>query len=150
MRRVRQSFTAVAAPLRDPDPIDGFADAVDELVKLLKSSGIRSVLLGQPVLWSADATDEELASLWLPVKTLEGPVRPNPAWLAQEMAKYNAVQRSIAEQHDVPYVDLDARIPKNLDYYFDDCHFTDKGSHAVADEILDTVQKEVTAVSKEL
>ena len=31
---------------------------------------------------------------------------------------------------------MDDKIPKTLDYYFDDCHYTDLGSKAVADNIL--------------
>lgn len=34
------------------------------------------------------------------------------------------------------YINLDDKIPKTSEYFFDDCHFTDLGSITVADNIL--------------
>ncbi len=52
------------------------------------------------------------------------------------MNEYNAAQQSIASQFKMNYINLDDKISKTLDYYFDDCHFTDLGSLAVAENIL--------------
>jgi hypothetical protein len=41
-----------------------------------------------------------------------------------------------------------ARIPKTLEYFFDDCHFTDEGSHAVADVIAAVVQQQVDVLGE--
>ena len=62
------------------------------------------------------------------------------------MARYNEAQRNTAEVRGVPYVDLDARIPKTLDYYFDDCHYTDRGSRAVALAVLPALTETVKGV----
>ena len=57
------------------------------------------------------------------------------------MARFNAAQREIALRHGARFVDLDALVPKDLDHFFDDCHFTDRGSRRVADEIFPTLRE---------
>jgi hypothetical protein len=55
--------------------------------------------------------------------------------MVREMQRYNVAQREIATMHGAAYVDLDNVVPKSLEYYFDDCHFTDKGSALVAETV---------------
>jgi len=43
-------------------------------------------------------------------------------------------------------VDLNGRIPKSLQYFFDDCHFTDLGSARVAEELFPLVKERVDAL----
>ena len=52
------------------------------------------------------------------------------------MGRYNEVQKSIAFQFKMNYINLDGKIPKTSEYFFDDCHFTDLGSITVAENIL--------------
>jgi lysophospholipase L1-like esterase len=125
---------------RDPDPIREFSDASAALISLLRERSVEVVVLGQPVLWKPELSAEEEAALWFPVETPEGPVRPSGAWLAAEMARYNAMQRRHAEALGAAYLDLDRRIPKDLDHFFDDCHFTDRASELVAEQLLPVVR----------
>jgi hypothetical protein len=64
-------------------------------------------------------------------------VRASTAWLAREMARYNEVQARVAQRHGARYFDL--RIPQTLDMFFDDAHYTDRGSAAVADAVYPSV-----------
>jgi lysophospholipase L1-like esterase len=119
---------------RDPDPMDEFEDAVEALVHFVLGRSTPVLLLGQPVLWRNELSEEEQQSLWFTVATSDGPVRAAPAVLADEMDRYNQAQRAIAERSGAAYLDLGSLIPSSLDYFFDDCHFTDKGSRRVAAE----------------
>lgn len=129
-----------ASPQREPDPIDEFSAAMDRLVAYLTAARVSVIMLGQPTLWSSELSQAEKAALWFPVTTRTGWVRTDPGWLDAEMQRYNARQRDIARARHAAYVDLDGRIPKNLDYFFDDCHYTDAGSDKMASEILPAVQ----------
>jgi hypothetical protein len=102
----------------------------------LKKRNIQAIVLGQPVLWKESLEPDESNSLWFSINTINGHVRTSGAWLKEEMAKYNSVQELLAQQSGFLYLDLDARIPKTLTHYFDDYHFTDIGSKAVAINIL--------------
>ena len=136
LTRAYRALPAVAQPDRPVDPIREFGDAMEALLVELEARGIETVVLGQPVLWKPHMRAEERRRLWFGIRTPAGPVRPEPAWLAAEMARYNRLQRELAGRHGARYVDLPARIPADLGHFIDDCHFTDAGSRAVADAIL--------------
>lgn len=140
LRREHRERPAVEAPAREPDPLREFSDAVEALLAFLGERGVATVVLGQPVLWKPTLSRAEAAALWFPVNTPGGYVRSGGAWLAAEMERYNRVQRDHAARHGAAYLDLDARIPKDLDHYFDDCHFTDRGSRLVAEQVLPLVR----------
>ena len=121
---------------RNPDPIGEFHDYVKWILEFLRKREVQTIVLGQPVLWKEKYDPDEFNRLWFSVSTPNGAVRTSGKWMKEEMARYNAVQELLAEQAQFVYIDMDARIPKTLEYYFDDCHFTDIGSNAVATNIL--------------
>jgi lysophospholipase L1-like esterase len=141
LRETYRKTAEVSSFDRDPDPITEFGDALDAMASLVTERELPLVVLGQPVLWHEGLSDEEAAALWFRPATPTGPVRVAPGVLAGEMDRYNSLQQDIARRHGAWFVDLDARIPRTLEYFFDDCHFTDVGSHRVAEEILPTVER---------
>jgi len=146
MRKQYRDLPYVEEPRRQIDPIIEFSDIMVTFLRFFKDAGVRVIVLGQPVLWKADMNSEEISALWFYVKTSDGSVRPSSAWLEKEMSRYNDAQREIAVSFKVPFVDLDKKIPKNLQYFFDDCHFTDLGSVKVAQEIYPAVREQVKEI----
>lgn len=135
LQHARQQYRKlrfVEAPLRSPDPLDEFRASVAWLLGDLRKRGVAVVVLGQPVLWKPQLEPEEFSRLWFPVATSQGFVRPSPAWLASEMKRFNDAQKEEATKAGARYLDLDGLVPKTLDYFIDDCHFTDRGSTQVA------------------
>lgn len=133
--------TLAELPLADPpvhasDPIDQFSFAMDALLRVIRRIGADPVVLGQPVFWRASLSEDEIARLWFPVETANGPVRATPGWLAAEMTRYNRVQEELARKHGAVYIELDERIEKSTENYFDDCHYTDRGSKRLAAMVL--------------
>jgi hypothetical protein len=139
LRKEYQALPEVDHVDRDPDPEKEFHDAADSLVASLVSRHIRTVVLGQPVLWSDHMGDVERSQLWFPVSTPKGPVRPNGKWLANEMNRYNADLSAVAAARGATFYNLEGRIPKTVEYFFDDCHYTDAGSALVAKEVMPLV-----------
>jgi len=146
MREGTRRLPYVENPVRDPDPIREFSDELYALILFLTGNGIEVVVLGQPVLWNEAMTPEEMAAIWFPVYTSDGKVRTDGAWLGREISRYNEVQKRIAGHFGATYVDLNGRIPKSLQYFFDDCHFTDLGSARVAEELFPLVKERVDAL----
>lgn len=134
---------------REPDPILEFEDGLRKLLACVRAINAQAIVVGQPVLWKPQMSKAEQNVLWFGVATPDGPVRASPAWLSREMKRYNEVQRRVAAENDVTYVDLDSLLPKGLGIYFDDCHFTDWGSRRVALELLPFVRKIVERVAIE-
>ncbi len=121
---------------RDPDPIEEFKNSTAWLVHFIESRGVPVIVMGQPVSWKESATQEEVNCRWFFVNTPTGAVRPSGTWLLGEMQRYNRVQEALANGRTVKYLDLDSKIPKTVDYFFDDCHYTDLGSRQVAKAAL--------------
>jgi len=143
LREKYRSLPYIPNPKRKPDPIEEFSDGMFILAKIVENAKIDLLILGQPVIWKRQMTDEELNSLWFYINTSSGPVRPSPTWLVNEIERYNKVQMRTAEYFNFCYVNLNEKIPKNLYSFFDDCHFTDLGSKLVANEIFPYVKKYV-------
>jgi lysophospholipase L1-like esterase len=131
---------------RNPDPIDEFGTALHSLLDFLKKKNAAVIVLGQPVLWKPHLSAEEYESLWFYVNTPTGPVVPPGSWLLREMTRYNSLQATEAQSFGFKYVDLDAALPKTVAYYFDDCHFTDKGSERVADAVFPVLESLVLSL----
>jgi lysophospholipase L1-like esterase len=131
LNREWRALPGVEGLKRDPDPLDEFRAALGWMLDFLKSRDIHTIVLGQPVLWRADLPPEGLDRLWFSVATASCRVRPSLGWLEKEMRRYNSAQQQEAQARGVGFVDLEGRIPKTLDHFFDDCHFTDKGSMLV-------------------
>jgi hypothetical protein len=54
--------------------------------------------------------------------------------------QYNRVNREVADQYDLPLVDLEKLLPEGPAVFQDDVHFTMAGSERVADLFLNEVQ----------
>ena len=143
LRKQYRQREQVVQVTRALDPKVEFSDAMDALLSLLQEAGIEVLVLGQPVLWKEEMTPAEAATLWLPVNTQLGPVRPPTAWMLTEMRRYNDAQKRIAARHGAAYVDLDSEVPKTLEYYFDDCHYTDAGSSLVASVVFSALKNQM-------
>ncbi|MBX2869990.1 MAG: SGNH/GDSL hydrolase family protein [Acidiferrobacterales bacterium] len=142
-RSFYKSLALEETPVRQPDPIEEFSDAINWIYETLSSNQIEFVALGQPVLWNNDMTQHELDVLWFPVATPSGPVRASPGWLETEMKRYSLVQKSATNNFGGIFVDLDSMFPKDLNMFFDDCHFTDAGSEYLAELIFPAVKDRV-------
>ena len=52
----------------------------------------------------------------------------------------NEVIRKLAQQNNLKFVDCNAKIPKEIDYFLDTVHLTPKGMQFVANQISDAVE----------
>jgi len=48
------------------------------------------------------------------------------------MRRYNRIQGEVAAEAGFTFIDLEPILPKDLDHFIDDCHFTLRGSQRVA------------------
>jgi hypothetical protein len=131
---------------RDRDPFVEFRDAMAAILDRAANDGLRAIVLGQPVIWHEGMTAEQQAALWFWVGTPEGRVRPSPGWLSREIQRYNDAQRAEARARGFRYVELNGRLPKDLDHFFDDCHLTDLGSRRQAELVFPAALAEVRAI----
>jgi lysophospholipase L1-like esterase len=135
---IRQRFQQIpeVVPTADPALVERFTRDLRRIVSDATRDGAAILLLGQPFLWKDDLPQAEQARLWFAVRTETGLVRASPGWLQREMRELNEAQRQMARKSGARFLDLEPLVPKDLDHFFDDCHFTDRGSAVVAEAVL--------------
>jgi lysophospholipase L1-like esterase len=138
LRERRLNAAQVLDRLPDLRPsLDEYARNLNEIIELGKKLPVRMVFMTQPFLWRADLTDAEKALLWSggtgDLESGERGTYYSVAVLQEGMERYNRKLMEVCAQRGMECIDLAAMIPKDTRHFFDDVHFTDFGSRAVAD-----------------
>ncbi|MEA1929182.1 MAG: GDSL-type esterase/lipase family protein [Candidatus Auribacterota bacterium] len=121
--------------------LDEYKNNIEELITIAAKKGIRLIFVTQPALWKEDILPEEKDRLWMggvgQFKTQPGQPYYTPGVLAKGLETYNALLSGYCRWKGVEYLDLASRFPRNTDLFYDDCHFTIKGSEHIARVISD-------------
>ncbi|MFC1462376.1 SGNH/GDSL hydrolase family protein [Verrucomicrobiota bacterium] len=110
-----------------------------DIIELCSGRGQRLVFATQPTLYHKDMPNDLAALLWQ--HTEDG--AHTPEVLAEVMAQYNAVMRTVCKEYAVPCVDLALLLPKDTSVFYDDCHFNTSGCKKIAEIMAPIVQKEL-------
>lgn len=136
-RRHRRGASAILDKLPDlTAPLADYRKNLERIVEIAAARKVRLVLMTQPVLWRDDLSEADKALLWLGG---QGEFQSQAARayyavpaLAEAMRRYNAVLLDVCREKGLDCLDLAAKIPRERAMFYDDCHFTDEGSRAVA------------------
>jgi lysophospholipase L1-like esterase len=139
-----RNHRAHASAFRDelPDLTEALAEYrrnLDTLIDLSAQAGARPILVTQPALWRDGLTPEEDERLWFggvgPFMTEDGCAYYTPRALAEGLARFNRVAADVAATRGVELIDAAARFPQDLEHFYDDVHFNERGSAALSDAI---------------
>jgi hypothetical protein len=117
------------------------------LIGSLKADGVRVILLTQPSLYKAEMSFNERANLWFPSTFCVTPrgtwVReiPSGATMARAMEMYNLATVRIGMEEGVEVVDLAGSVPRTMEFFGDDVHYTERGAATVARLVADAVSR---------
>ncbi len=119
--------------LDDPNcfPYPEFEQNMRSLISICRANDISVLLLTQPAIYRSDLNEYEKSLLWFNL----GGRHYSASDMALLLNRYNECTRRIAEQLDVPLIDLAAQLPRDTSVFYDDCHFNVSGSTAVAKSI---------------
>ena len=110
------------------------------LIGQARQQGVRILFLTQPALWHArmTAAEQDLCTFGVvggdPFTATD---RYAVSALAAGMARYNDATRRVCAEEQVECLDLASLIPKDLDSFYDDCHFNEPGAAKVAAAVAD-------------
>ncbi len=117
-----------------------FRRNMTNLARSVLAQDIRLVMASQASLY-----DSEMGALERSQLTMSDTIcrdvdfRPDIDSLAKGMDTFNAVSRDVAMQFGVPFVDLAATVPKTLDYFLDDVHYTKLGNQLVGETLAQAI-----------
>lgn len=112
---------------------------IEKIIALASRKNLRLVFLTQPALWKKKMTPEEKERLWMGgvgnFKINPGQPYYTPKALARGLNLYNRILKSYCQWRGIECFDLAAQISPATENFYDDCHFTVKGSHRVGEKI---------------
>ena len=110
-----------------------------KILRTVRGHGASLLMMTQPVLWKAGLTEQEKKLLWLggvgDFRETPGSLYYTPEALELAMNAYNERLLDVCRKLQVDCLDLAGLIPKTTDYFYDDCHFTDKSQVLMADAV---------------
>ncbi|MEM3074856.1 MAG: SGNH/GDSL hydrolase family protein [Candidatus Pacearchaeota archaeon] len=120
--------------------LEDYKKNLERFIELSKEKNSALLFMTQPYLYKENMTPEEDASLWMtydfgdtyfPTKTM-----------MHLMEEFNKVLLEVCEDNkDIYCIDLEQKVPKTLDYMYDDMHFNENGASFVSDEISFYIKK---------
>ena len=112
---------------------------LNTIIDLVQAKGSRVVLMTQPTLWRADLNFEEDKVLWAGEKGTFVEERGRSYYsaraLAEAMNLFNHKLLQVCESRKIDCVDLATKLPKTLEVFYDDAHFTVRGAQIVAETV---------------
>ena len=136
------------------DPIEEYLDGWKVLQELCGRYGASLIMTGEASLHDSTnnfSQQENLLAL-VPASSVTGPqaryFRPEPAWVEREMTRYAEAAETLAGTVKVPWINLNGRVPRDLEHFFSDVLLTDAGATALAKALLPVVEPVVMAKKK--
>lgn len=107
------------------------------MIDFTKQNNTPLILGNQPNLFILNPTIEEIEKINFPRPLCQ----KNDKYYDLESLHYgitlfNNATKEVANQNNIEFVDLDSKIPKNLSYFFDSVHYTEKGNEVIADTLF--------------
>lgn len=139
-----------------PEPVDiktdkfpglvSFRNNLKTLTELARNSDTKIIFMTQPNIYKQKMNSEELQSLnMLNREAIGDGIRWTYETALSGIKKYNDTIRELSDELNVPLVDLEKVVPKSLDYFYDDVHYTDKTydliSSYLSDELLKVIRR---------
>ena len=120
--------------------IPSFERNLRNIVQIAKAMNIDLILASQPFLFRKDLTnaDKEKLIMWNHMLS-ENRKKPTMESMAMGMNRYNGISRTIAEEHGVPFCDLETRVPKTFEYFLDGVHYTAAGNRIIGESLAEFV-----------
>jgi lysophospholipase L1-like esterase len=124
-----------AKPVDPLTPLSSFRRNLQHMAEVCAADGVRLVLASQPFLYKRDLSADELAALTYD-DVFAPDELPGVEAMRNAMTCFNHASREVAEWEGLVYVDLEPCVPKDLDHFIDDVHYTPRGYRLVAEAVF--------------
>ena len=123
--------------VRDFPSIDAYKRNITYLIDVTKKDEIPLLLGNQANLFHDNPTVSEVERIMYPTLVCHKDNKYyDLASLQYGIDLFNIATEELSSQNDVDFVDFDSQIPKNLSYYSDNVHYTEKGNEVIADMLF--------------
>lgn len=130
---------AVEVDIPEWKSVGSFERNMRDLVTIARAKGIPLLMANQPYFYRDDLTPREREVVWFPETHQSNGEKPSIASMIAAMELFNGVSERIAAETGTRFVDLERVVPKTLEYFYDDVHYTRPGNAAVAQAFLEAI-----------
>ncbi len=116
--------------------VSAFRENLLTIAGVARAHGIRLVMMTQASSWMSKIDPQVKEWHWA---TLGGDTLFAEERMEEALEKYNDATRALASEQHLDLVDAHRLLPKSLEYFFDDCHYTTKGNRDLALKLADTL-----------
>jgi lysophospholipase L1-like esterase len=117
--------------------LEGYRNNILEMIRLAREHNTHLVFMTQPTLLKSEMSPEENNRLWA---GWFGPRELNAYWspgvLGKAVDAHNQTLLAVCKEEGIDCIDLASMLPKTIDIFWDQVHFTDYGSSLAADEVI--------------
>ena len=113
-----------------------YARNLRSVVGIARNNGIRLVFMTQPTTWNSSVDTQARERSWMRYR--DG-VTYREADMDAAMERLNDTMRAVAAKSGLPVCDLARRLPKSLEYFYDDCHFNIAGALETGMQLADFI-----------
>jgi len=125
--------------IRDWPSLSAFRRNLDDFVRTAQEAGIQVLVASEPYLYRADLTARESEVLWFARAHQQGGRRASLASMIDGMERFNAAGREVAQAREARFLDLAAALPKDLEHFYDDVHYTPRGATRVGEVLAEAL-----------
>jgi lysophospholipase L1-like esterase len=143
LRNLRKGALEIVEHLPDlTSGLEEYKKNLNAIIDIAQSRSTRIVFITQPSLWKQDMTEKEKDLIWN--GWIESPKSKryySEIALMRGMQAYNDTLLQVCKVRGVECIDLASVLPKDSTIFYDDVHFSDKGSLMTADVIFKYLRK---------
>lgn len=108
------------------------------IIELARFDGTKVILMTEPYLMKRNLSEEELSAIrMIQVEAINDTMVWTSKTLLSGMEQYNNTLRRIAQEENLPLIELDKEVPKTLFYFRDEVHYQDTTFSLIAPFIAD-------------
>jgi len=120
--------------------LNAYERNMSEMIKITDSDEVPLILANQATLYKKNMTKDERNVLFFgSYHCKENGKYPSIESMLKGINKFNNVTKNLATENQVPFVDLDSKIPKNLNYFTDDAHYTSLTNQLISKILFDEI-----------
>ena len=111
---------------------DAYSRNLKTIYGVAKAHAIQTILMTQQSTWASPVDPEARDWHWLRYR---GGRDYREDVMSEALESFNDVVRQISKTYSIPLYDLEKRMPKSSEFFYDDVHFNVKGSRTAAKEL---------------
>lgn len=138
--QLERKLTRQPSDYIDPENLKVFRKDLKDLITYLQDKGIKVVLSSYPSLMT-EQNINTYPHVFLDARRFC--IKLSFKGMMDAAAKFNDEIKSVAEECGAFYVDIDSALPKNMDYFGDNIHYTNQGAKVIAAKVAESIKKDI-------